>query len=267
MSLLEPRESRPLKAAELIREKWGLKQEEPIRNICGLFDSKGIKVLRLPLGGGDDGFFGLSVGAESGGPAVVVNTWERIPVERWIFSAAHELGHLLLHRDAFDVEQQDENKQEEEEANHFASWFLMPMEAFEKEWQGLSGLPWFEAILAIKRIFRVSWKTVVSRLIQTGKATSQAWAQFYMQYKRKYGRGLPGHVEPYPLPATEFSSANVAEEPEGLTNSDFPAYQLESLVRKALESGRITLSRAAEIFRIPLVDMRQRARSWGVEPA
>ncbi len=44
-----------------------------------------------------DSFFGLSVGERDGGAAVVVNTWDRISVERWIFAAAHELGHLLLH--------------------------------------------------------------------------------------------------------------------------------------------------------------------------
>jgi hypothetical protein len=31
-----------------------------------------------------------------GGPAVVVNVWGRLSVERWIFTAAHELGHLMI---------------------------------------------------------------------------------------------------------------------------------------------------------------------------
>lgn len=44
-----------------------------------------------------DDFFGLSIGPADGGPAVVVNVWDGISVERWIFTAAHELGHLVLH--------------------------------------------------------------------------------------------------------------------------------------------------------------------------
>ena len=257
---------RPQKAAKLVRTKWKLEPDEPISNICNLFDNRGIKVLTVPLGFNDDGFFGLSVNSLSGGPAIVVNTWERIPVERWIFSAAHELGHLVLHRDAFDVFVQDENDREEREANQFASWFLMPEEAFDAEWRGVAGLPWFDAILAVKRIFKVSWKTVVKRLIDIGEATSKAYATFYIQYRKRFGRKLAGHQEPEPISAKEFSTSNVSEEPDGLTKSDFPANQLERLVRLALEKGRISLGRAADIIRLPLSEMRDLVWSWGVEP-
>ncbi len=72
----------------------GLKAQDPILDICELFENNGIRV-RL-LNRATDAFFGLSVGPEESGPAVVVNAWERISVERWIFTAAHELGHLLF---------------------------------------------------------------------------------------------------------------------------------------------------------------------------
>ncbi|HUP42830.1 MAG TPA: helix-turn-helix transcriptional regulator, partial [Thermoanaerobaculia bacterium] len=77
--------------AEEVRERFGLRRREVVRDICGLLEANGIKV--LPLRVASDAFFGLSVAAQDGGPAVVVNTWERISVERWIFSAVHELGH------------------------------------------------------------------------------------------------------------------------------------------------------------------------------
>ncbi|ADG07796.1 protein of unknown function DUF955 [Kyrpidia tusciae DSM 2912] len=64
---------------------------------------------------------------EDGGPAIVVNTWDRISVERRIFSAAHELGHLLLHLSVYRVEEESEVKAQENEANLFASHFLMPL--------------------------------------------------------------------------------------------------------------------------------------------
>jgi Zn-dependent peptidase ImmA (M78 family)/DNA-binding XRE family transcriptional regulator len=267
VSSLEKEVNKTQEAARLVRTRWELEPDEPISNICNLFDSKGIKVLTIPLGMTDDGFFGLSVNSMSGGPAIVVNTWERIPVERWIFSAAHELGHLVLHGEAFDVCVQEENVQEEREADQFASWFLMPEEAFESEWRGVAGLPWLDAILAVKRIFKVSWKTVVRRLIDIGEATSKAYARFYIQYTKRFGRKLPGHQEPQPISAREFSTTNVAEEPDGLTKSDFPANQLERLVRLALEKGEISLGRAASIIRLPLADMRDLVGSWGVEPA
>jgi len=61
------------------------------------------------------------VAKDDGGPAVVVNVWERISVERWIFTAAHELGHLLLHLWRYSVDNRDENKAEEREADKFAA--------------------------------------------------------------------------------------------------------------------------------------------------
>ena len=93
--------SRVAEAAELCRKTLGLKPGEPIHDICGLLEHAGVKVLSIPMA--SDGFFGLSVGEEDGGPAVAVNVWDRISVERRIFSAAHELGHLMLHLDAYDV--------------------------------------------------------------------------------------------------------------------------------------------------------------------
>ena len=56
----------------------------------------------------------------------MVNVRERIPVERRIFSAAHELGHLILHLNAYDVSKEVENEKEETDANLFAAHFLMP---------------------------------------------------------------------------------------------------------------------------------------------
>lgn len=65
----------------------------------------------------------------------MVNVWDRISVERWIFTGAHEFGHLLLHPDSYDVTETVENEAEEQEANVFASCFLMPRPVFEGEWR------------------------------------------------------------------------------------------------------------------------------------
>ena len=78
---------------------------------------------------------------------MVVNVWERISVERWIFTTAHELGHLLLHRDAYAIEKRGEDAGEEEEADVFASHFLMPQDVFEREWTEARGLSFVERVL------------------------------------------------------------------------------------------------------------------------
>ena len=117
----KPGAERAKMAARLAREKMGIEPGESIRDLCGLLESSGIKVYPIKIAGND--FFGLSVAPQDDGPAIVVNVWERISVERWIFSAVHELGHLLLHLDSFNVELEEENTEEEKEADLFAAHF------------------------------------------------------------------------------------------------------------------------------------------------
>jgi transcriptional regulator with XRE-family HTH domain len=104
----------PEAVAARAREGLGLRPREAVRDISGLLEDKGIKLLRLPKA--SDLFLGLSVGPADGGPAIVVNSWDRISVERWIFTAAHELGHILMHLDAFDRNRADESANEERQA-------------------------------------------------------------------------------------------------------------------------------------------------------
>src|SRR5690606_37794688 len=73
-SLSECGRSSPEACAARARAAFGLGKDELIRDICGLLEDKGVKVF-LPRVA-SEGFFGLSVSAEDGGPAVVVNTWE-----------------------------------------------------------------------------------------------------------------------------------------------------------------------------------------------
>ena len=257
-------QQRAEKAAVFLREAWSIGKDDPIRNICGLFSRHGLKILSLPKESRE--FFGLSVGQQDGGPAVIVNTWDRITVERWIFSAAHELGHLILHQDAFNVDESEENDQQEREADIFAANFLMPDEAFVNELYSMRGLHWVDIILALKRIFKVSWKTVVIRLQQKGMLDASAWARFHAQFKKRYGYSLEGYQEPYPLRAADY--VDDRNEPETLRRTDFPAAQLElgALVRETLEQGKLSLSRAAKILGCGIEDARELAKEWKVRP-
>jgi Zn-dependent peptidase ImmA (M78 family) len=59
--------------------------------------------------------FGMSLGEKDGGPLIAVNV-SSVTIERQIFTAAHELGHLILHKDSFRSEILEENDREEMEA-------------------------------------------------------------------------------------------------------------------------------------------------------
>jgi Zn-dependent peptidase ImmA (M78 family) len=187
----------------------------------------------------------MSIGEEDGGPAVVVNVWDRISVERWIFSAAHELGHLMMHLDAYSAEIVEEDKQQEFEADLFASHLLMPSMGFAREWGETRGLPFWNRILKIKRIFHVSDKTVLHRLLDLGIVDRQIWRKRNAFLKANFAVRHPNKFEPVRL-----------------KDYDFVPDWLDLLVRQAVENENISVGRAGEILGLSLEDMRGRVNTW-----
>ncbi len=227
-----------------VRKKLRLEADEPINDICGLMESAGIKIHLVKADLKD--FYGLSVLEDNGGPAICVNVREDINVERQIFTVAHELGHLLLHSSSFDVSDAKEREEEEKEADIFASYFLMPEEAFRKAWEENKGLHWFDNILHMKRIFKVSYKVVLYRLCEQGVSQS-IWKKCRVIINDKYGSNLKTHFEP-----------------AALDQIDFIEDRLKRLVREALEKEEITVSRAAEILNMRITEMRDLINAWAM---
>jgi len=235
-----------IEAAGQARKALGLRPNEPVRDICGLLESAGVKVRVMELDA--ENIFGLSVAASDGGPAVIVNVRQDISVERRIFTAAHELGHLLLHPHTYDISEVSEDPNDEKQADLFASHFLMPAGVFKSEWNDTFGLSFVDRVLHVKRIFRVSYKTVLFRLVELGQADrNTVWKYFKFRYKQRYGVSLTKKVEP-----------------EGLVDLDFVESRLVRLVRQAVESEQITLSRGAEILGVTLTAMRDIVASWEI---
>lgn len=258
LSIKMPGKSRAIFAAEEARNLLNLNDSAPIRDIAGLLEDNGVKVYQINMA--TDGFFGLSVGKEEGGPAVVVNVWDRIAVERWIFSAIHELGHLLLHFNEFDIEKVEESPIEEDEANTFASYFQMPEGAFDSEWRETAGLDFVDRVFKVKRIFQVSYKTVLYRLSE--KYGKRVWGQFQVAYKSRSGKTLTMKEEPEALDPSSFSEVLRSREPDSLSSSAFIEDRLSRLVRQAFEKDLISKSKAAEILRIDLDAMQERIDHW-----
>lgn len=251
------------------RRLFGLDDEEPIHDLCGLLAARGVKVYTLEVA--SDGFLGLSVGERDGGPAVVVNVWSRLAVEHWIFSAVHELGHLILHRDAYDVREESEDREQEREAEEFASHFLMPERAFQREWEETAGLSLLHRVLKVKRVFRVSWRVVLYRVCEPlGDAERKAiWQRMNASYKGRTGQPLLKLTEPMSVSRAVFGApdriiAHAGSEIAGLDVHDFQEDRLALLVRWAVEREAITLARGAEILGLGLDEMRDLAASWTV---
>ena len=240
-------------AAKKLRKCLRLKEDEPIIDILGLLDKRlGIKfyLVQSKL----KKFFGFSVGSDDKGPAIIVNVDESISVERRIFTVAHELGHLLLHKSSFNHGDLEENKREEEEADSFAGHLLLPDAGFNREFEESKGLHPVDAILHIKRKFRVSYQVVLHRLIELGRNAQELYKAFNIAIKQRYHISLKGHVEPYSL--------SEDKEPAALLSNDFVEDKLHKIVREAYEKGKISLSRAAEILGLSLSQMRDLNNSW-----
>ena len=225
----------------------------PIPDLGGLLIKAGVKV--LPLTVTSVGFLGLSVAEADGGPAVVVNDWAPIPVERRLFSAVRELGHLLLHPEAYDVLKRREDSKEEKEADLFASHFLMPNVAFKRRWIDAEGECLIDRVFSIKRIFRVGYQTVLTRLNELGLANESIWIKFAYDYQKRFRKKLPFKEAPTGVGSSE---------PFGLSPFDFRAGQLSRLVKLALDRDLITVSRGAELLGVGLPEMRERMEGWNL---
>jgi Zn-dependent peptidase ImmA (M78 family)/DNA-binding XRE family transcriptional regulator len=108
-------EASPEAAAYTLRRMWGL-GELPVKNMIHLLEAKGIRVFSLSIDTAQLDAFSMW---HADTPFVFLNTMKSCEHSR--FDAAHELGHLVLHRHAG-----SKGQEAEREANAFASAFLMP---------------------------------------------------------------------------------------------------------------------------------------------
>lgn len=108
-------EHNPEAAAEMLRRYWDL-GELPVKNMIALLEAKGIRVFSLSVDAREVDAFSMWYG---GKPFVFLNL--KKTAERCRFDAAHELGHLVMHRHGA-----PQGQEAEREANAFASAFLMP---------------------------------------------------------------------------------------------------------------------------------------------
>jgi Zn-dependent peptidase ImmA (M78 family)/transcriptional regulator with XRE-family HTH domain len=108
-------ETSPEAAAEYLRDIWSLGQQ-PIRNMIHLLESKGVRVFSIAVEAREVDAFSAWNGAT---PFIFLNSYKS--AERSRFDAAHELGHLILHKHGA-----PQGRQAELDANRFAAAFLMP---------------------------------------------------------------------------------------------------------------------------------------------
>lgn len=141
-------------AAAVCREEWAL-GERPAPNIVHLLEKRGVAVYWVSEK--SPKVDACSWWRDDGRPFVLFNRLKG-KGDRQRFTAAHELGHLVLHRNG-----ETTGKEAEAEADAFASSFLLPPAPMRRE---LPRRPILRSFLPLKKKWRVSVAALVVRAHQ-----------------------------------------------------------------------------------------------------
>ncbi len=169
---LDPEEYKPEEIAKHTRKLIGLIDDEPVAEIFNLLESKGIIIIELD--GVSEKFDGVSFFTDKGSPLIIIN--KSLSNDRKRFTIAHELGHILMHNSGdFPVPEHRTEKQKENEANRFASEFLMPEKGIKKS---LIGLKMYQ-LAPLKKKWLTSKAAIVMRAKDLGCIPDNR-AKFFM---------------------------------------------------------------------------------------
>lgn len=160
-------------AAAQCRALMGIAPDKPIRNLTRAVERCGIFVIDLE--GVDPDIDAFSVAEE---PRVVVRSTLKGSTSRARYDLAHELGHFVLHDAVLGT------KEQEREADLFASALLLPPEAVRREFPRSERWNWRELFL-MKARWGASVGAIVMRAralgLITAERTTSAWVYMSMR--------------------------------------------------------------------------------------
>lgn len=228
--------------AMALREFWGLKNR-PIKNMVGLLESNGIIVssfnsssgiLQYKIDAYTQQYIDKSISENDLFCVIVENNIDSCA--RKNFSLAHELGHIVLHNnDDYSSLSKTEQNQLENEANLFASAFLLPREQFKIDAEGAHNLNNF---VDLKKKWFVSMGAMMIRAKQLGIITNETYLKLIKNYSyHNFKSGEPLDNE---IPIVKPSVFKVGLEllfENGLTLDDFQ----NQLVNKGLSLSLNTI--------------------------
>lgn len=185
LNLFDLRLCKPEEAAAVLRVKWGL-GFRPIKNLVHLLESQGVRVFSLAEECRAVDAFSLWRNEK---PFIFLNTLKT--AERSRFDAAHELGHLVLHRHEGPCKD-TRHMNQEVEADQFASAFLMPPESVIAEVPRNSTLP---QLIKLKANWDVSLMALVHRLIGLKMISEWHGRALYIEIARNgYRKSEPAPI-------------------------------------------------------------------------
>ena len=163
-------------------------------------------------------------------PVIVVN--DQFPLERRRLTLAHELAHRLIDSETLS------DKDEEKAANLFAGAFLVPRDHLLREVGKHRNALGYRELIDLKRIYRVSGAALLMRLRQLDVISESTLVYAFQSIARGWRS-----QEPYEL------------EPPKERGRQERALRFERLCYRALAEGLISLSKAAELLRLPVPEV------------
>lgn len=217
--------------ADEVRERWNLGLD-PIPNMTELLEEKGLKVLTVPLPDRVSGFTCMVKRRDGDAdlPVIVVNN--RFSLERRRLTLGHELAHRLIASDSLS------DKEEERAATWFAGAFLMPAKHLLAEVGKHRNALGYKELIDLKRLYRVSGAALLMRLRQLDVISEAILVYAFQTIGRGWRTQEPHELE---LP-----------DERGMRER---ALRFDRLCYRALAEGLISLSKGAELLRVPVTQV------------
>ncbi|WP_400769326.1 XRE family transcriptional regulator [Methylosinus sporium] len=171
----------PIEAAAALRAYWGI-GEKPIANMINVLETHGVRVFSLVE---ETRHLDAYSFWRNDRPYVFLNTLKTAEHSR--FDAAHELGHLVMHRHGGPT-----HRNAEDEANAFASAFLIPPADL------CSRIPYVRSlndIIEAKRRWRVSAAALNYALHRSGLISDWIYRGNYIQLNKMGHTEEPNGIE------------------------------------------------------------------------
>ncbi|NOT65643.1 MAG: ImmA/IrrE family metallo-endopeptidase [Methylotenera sp.] len=186
--------------AERVRAMW-LIPDGAVQNLTSLVESAGVIIVEADFG--TNGIDGTSIWVAETPPFIFLN--KNLPPDRYRFTLAHELGHLVLH----DIP----HERMEEEADEFASELLMQTSEFKAATFQFGSKPTLRQLAQIKPYWKVSIASMIMKLHQLNHISdAQKKSFFIMMNTAKIRMNEPqGFEKEKPLLLKKIINASIKE--------------------------------------------------------
>jgi len=173
----------PEKVAERLRAYWMLPRG-PIADLTQVIEEAGGIVVLCRFG--TNLLDGISFRSAGLPPIFCMN--REMPGDRYRFSLAHELGHMVMHA------LPDDDLKMEQEAHRFAAAFLMPA----TDIRAHLSVPKLSSLGRAKAFWKVSIKSLIKRAHDLHMITDKQYKNLMVGYSKAFKEG-----ESYPIPVEQ----------------------------------------------------------------